>query len=180
MAVSLLNSLEHHCFHSPRINIQQHPNLHHCIEKDCTGVITPEMAAAVGLADEDGNVKCPLCHCDTYPKGEWKEADVHVQLCTDPTIHYPRMYKAGKLKKEDYEAWKATLTPEEQRGYYKRVPNHPVVAKINRDEAALMDTDDAAFLAIVNQRVNESAERALLHQIPHRHKTVTQKASLYK
>jgi hypothetical protein len=178
MAVSLLSALDHYCFHSPRVNVHQHPNLHHCVEQNCPGVVAPALAEKAGLADPDGNVKCPLCGCDTYPKGEWKEVEVHVQLCTDPTIHYPKMYKAGKLKKEDYEAWKATLTREEQLGYYIRVPNHPIVAKINRDEAVLMDNDQRAFLALVNQRVKDTAENALRHQMPFRHKTTTQKAKL--
>jgi hypothetical protein len=162
------------------MNVHQHPNLHHCMEKDCPGAINAAMAATAGLVDADGTVKCPLCACDTYPKGEWKEIDVHVDLCTDETRHYPRMYKAGKISKEAYEAWKATLSQEELLGYYNRVPHQAVVAKLNRDEASLMDTDQTAFLSLVNQRVKESADRALLYQAPYRHTTTTQRPKLSK
>jgi hypothetical protein len=171
MAKTLLDALDHYCFHSPRLNIHKHPNLHHCTEKECPGAISAELAAKAGLQDEDGTVKCPLCNCDTYPKGEWTEIEVHAHLCTDPTIHYPKMYKAGKLSKDAYDAWKATLTREEQLGYYKRVPHHPIVAKINRDEAALMKTDLASFTKLVNERVKDSAERCLLFQSLFRHET---------
>jgi hypothetical protein len=133
MATSLLEAIGHYCYHAPRMNVHQHPNLHHCLEEKCAGAISDDMAVKASLKDGNGDVKCPLCGCDTYPKGEWKEAEVHVYLCMDETIHYPRMYKAGKLPKEQFEAWKATLTKEELLGYYNRVPRHHVVAKLNRD-----------------------------------------------
>lgn len=178
MAVSLLDSLDHFCFHDPRLQTHHHPNLHHCIEKDCPGAISEDMAAKAGLTDENGDVKCPCCGCDTYPKGEWKEVDVHVDLCTDQTIHYPRMYRAGKLPKADYDAWKSTLTAEELRGYYNRVPHQHVVAKLHRDEAALIDTDKDAFMKIVNQKVRDAAERKLLFQTPYLHRTTTEKTRI--
>jgi hypothetical protein len=138
------------------------------------------VAAKAGLTDAAGDVKCPLCNCDTYPKGEWKEAEVHVDLCTDETVHYPRMYKAGKLSKEQFDAWKATLSQEELLGYYNRVPKQHVVAKLSRDEAELMETDPASFTKLVNERVRDSSERCLLFQSPYRHKTTTQNPFLSK
>jgi len=175
---SLLNSLDHFCFHNPRLKTHHHPNLHHCVERDCPGAISEEMAVKANLTDSDGNVKCPCCGCDTYPKGEWKEAEVHVELCTDQTIHYPRRYRAGKLSKEDYEAWKATLSEDEKRGYYNRVPNRHIVAKLHRDEAILMDTDKDGFMSLVNTKVRDAAEKHLLFQAPYTYETTTEKPKL--
>jgi hypothetical protein len=100
-----------------------------------------------------------------------KNAEVHAKLCTDPTIHYPEMHKAGKLDTETYTAWKATLTRNELMGHYKRVPDVHVVASFTHDETALMTTDLPAFNALLQTRLRERAEMALLHQAPHRHKT---------
>jgi hypothetical protein len=88
------------------------------------------------------------------------------------------MFKAGKISGEDYTAWKATLTHEEAMGYYKRVPDIHIVASFTHEETALMDTDLPAFNALIQARLRERAEIALLHQVPHRHQTVTTSLAL--
>ncbi len=133
MATKLLDSIGHFCYHAPRMNVHHHPQsspLHR--EGLPTGAIAPDVAAKAGLTDAAGDVKCPLCNCHTYPKGEWKEAEVHVDLCTDETVHYPRMHKAGKLSKRNSSTHgRRTLNQEELLGYYNRVPKQHVVAKLN-------------------------------------------------
>ncbi|WP_213805769.1 hypothetical protein [Granulicella sp. dw_53] len=105
-------------------------------------------------------------------------AEVHAKLCTDPCIHYPDLHKAGKLSDEDFTAWKATLTRAELLGHYWRVPEQHIVATFTHEETALIDSDREAFNELVNTRIRERAEAALLHQIPHRHKTTKQTITL--
>ena len=174
----LLDSYDHHCFHSPRANVHTHPDLNHCLSQNCPGAISKEMATQAGYADDDGNVKCPLCNGHTHPSGERKVVEVHAKLCTDPTIHYPEWRKTGKVDEEDFQAWKATLTRDELLGHYKRVEDIYVSVQLRHDDAALLGTDPDAFNRLLNQRLRERAEIALLHQAPHRHKTTTTSISL--
>jgi hypothetical protein len=129
------------------------------------------MAEQAGYVDDDSNVTCPLCGCETYPSGERKVFEVHAKLCTDETIHYPEMRKSGEITEDQYQAWKATLTREELLGHYKRVPDIHVTVQLHDDEAALIDTDLDAFNTLLQQRLRDEAEKALLFQAPHRHKT---------
>jgi hypothetical protein len=161
-------------------NVHTHPNLHHCLEKDCPGAIHEDMAKQAGYVDEDGNIKCPVCDCHTYPKGETKVVEIHAKLCTDPTIHYPEWHKEGKITAAQYAEWKSTLSRDELLGRYKRVPDVHVTAQLHQDDAALMDTDLDAFNALVHERIRERAEIALLHQSPHRHATTKHTVSLPK
>jgi hypothetical protein len=242
MAQRLLNSHKHYCFHSPRANVHQHPDLYRCTrgaahekllasttehikdhhigptricavapavfpesyvhpadtiipEVDCPGCMDAaealkndaspctanihiDMATQAGLVDEHGNVSCPLCDGPTTLVPGQKLAEIHAKLCTDETIHYPEMRKAGKLSEADYQAWKSTLTPSELNGYYERTPVINLMAKFTHDETALMQTDLVAFNALMNQRMRERAEIALLHQVPYRHKTTSPTVSL--
>jgi hypothetical protein len=107
------------------------------------------MAEQAGLVKESGEVSCPLCGCETTLNPGTRLAEVHVQLCTDETIHYPEMHKAGKISHEDYEAWKATLSRDELLGRYKRVPDIHVVANFTHEETALMQSDLPAFNALL-------------------------------
>jgi hypothetical protein len=136
------------------------------------------MAAQAGLVDVDGEVQCPMCDGPTSLKFGETKAEIHAKLCTDPTIHYPELHKAGKLDTATYAAWKATLTREELIGVYKRVPDIHVMASFTHDETALMTTDLPAFNALIQTRLRERAEMALMHQVPHRHSTSTPAISL--
>ncbi len=136
------------------------------------------MAAQAGFVDADGEVQCPLCAGPTSLKTGDRIAEVHVKLCTDETIHYPEMKKAGKITDAEYAAWKATLTRDELIGHYKRVPEIHVTAAFTHEETALMTTDLPAFNVLMRSRIEERAEIALLHQAPHRHKTSYPKISL--
>jgi hypothetical protein len=178
MATPILDSHPHYCFHSPICNVHHHPDLHHCHKQHCPGAISPEMAKQAGLMDEDGEISCPLCGCETTLNPGKRLAEVHVQLCTDDSIHYPEMHKAGTISHEDYAAWKATLTRDELLGRYKRVPDIHVLASFTHEETTLMDSDLPAFNVLLLDRVNERAESALLHQVPHRHKTTSVKLSI--
>lgn len=169
----LLEAHEHYCFHSARMNVHQHPDLHYCDEEKCPTAVQPELAQRAGLVDEDGNVSCPSCGCSTTLKPGERRAEVHVKLCTDPTIHYPELYKAGKLDRETYEAWKSTLTPRELMGHYQRIPDVHVVANFTHEETALIDSDREAFNKLLNERIRERAEAHLLHQVQYRHSTET-------
>lgn len=235
MPQPLLNSFKHFCFHTPRANVHQHPDLYRCDKGDahatlmnsksihvlghsdppkripaqapavfpvgyvhppdvivpgvdcpacndlatalakdaapCTASIHIDMAKQAGLVDDQGNVSCPICGGSTTLKPGEKKAEIHAKLCTDETIHYPAMRKAGTLSEADYAAWKATLSREELLGYYQRVPDIHVMAKLTEDEWALKDTDLTAFNALLTTRLHEAAENALLHQVPYRHKT---------
>lgn len=178
MPQRLLNSHKHYCFHSPRCNLHQHPDLHHCHQQFCPGAINPDMAEQAGLQDEDGEVICPVCGGPTTLKPGNRIAEVHAKLCTDATFHYPEMRKSGEITEEGFQAWKATLTRKELMGSYKRVPDIHVMSSFNHDETALMTTDLPAFSALLQTRMHERAEMALLHQVPHRHKTTSPKLSL--
>jgi hypothetical protein len=189
MSQRLLNSHKHFCFHTPRANVHQHPDLHRCNKgaahaqaiainatrdsgtEHCSGSIHVDMATQAGLVDDAGNVLCPLCEGPTTLVQGEKKAEIHALLCTDETIHYPKMHKAGTLSDADYATWKATLTRAELLGHYKRVADIPVMAKFSHDETALMETDLAAFNVLLTTRLHEAAESALLHQVPYRHKT---------
>jgi hypothetical protein len=242
MPQRLLNSHKHFCFHSPRANVHQHPDLYRCnrgaahakllksttehvkghsvgpirvsapapavFPKDyvhhpdvivpevdcpacndaaealkneaapCTGHIHIDMAKQAGLVDGKGNVLCPLCEGPTTLVPGEKLAEIHAKLCTDETIHYPEMRRAGTLSEADYQAWKATLTHSELNGYYERVPPINVMAKFTHEETALMQTDLVAFNKLMNERLRERAEVALLHQVPYQHKTTQPAISL--
>lgn len=171
MANKLLDSHKHYCFHSPVGNFHTHPSLNHCLDPDCPGAISTDMARQAGYVDADGNIKCPVCDCDTAESGERKVFEVHAKLCTDETIHYPEMRKSGKISEDQYQAWKATLTRDELLGRYKRVPDIHVTVQLHNEEAALIDTDLDAFNTLLQQRLHEKAEKALLFQAPHRHQT---------
>lgn len=171
MAKSFLESHDHTCFHSPRAHIHAHPNLHHCQKQMCPGAISEEMARKTGNIDEDGNVLCPDCGCETFPSGERKVVEVHAELCTDETIHYPEWRKTGEITEEQFHAWKATLTDDELCGIYKRVPDVHVTVQMHHDEAALLETDLDAFNALLQARLKERAEIALKYQAPYRHTT---------
>lgn len=179
MATSLLETFEHYCFHTPLLKIHKHPDLHQCTEDGCGAAIQTDLAKKAQLHDETtGVVSCPKCGCKTEFRPGRNVAELHVKLCTDPTIHYPEMHKAGKLSKDDFTAWKATLTRDELLGHYKRVPDQHLVVTFSHDETTLLDTDRDAFTALAQTRAKERAEIALLHQVPHRHKTTTGKISL--
>jgi hypothetical protein len=174
----LLDSHAHYCFHSPRCNVHTFPDLYRCDSKECPVSIHIDMAKQAGLVDEKGNVACPQCgRATTLKPGETK-AEIHAKLCTDPTIHYPELHKAGKLDAATYTAWKSTLTRDELMGRYKRVPDIHVMGSFTHEETALMTTDLPAFNAIVQTRLRERAEMALLHQVPYRHSTTTPTISL--
>jgi hypothetical protein len=194
--LKLLDSHKHYCFHSPRCNVHTHPDLYRCDKGSahgelmkandaaadhpdrCTGAIHIDMARQAGLADDSGNVSCPLCAGTmTLLPGETK-AELHVKLCTDETIHYPDMRKAGTITEEEFQAWKATLTRNELMGHYRRTPDIHVMASFTHDETALMTSDPAAFVALANARIAEQAEYVLLHQVPYRHQTTTPSISL--
>jgi hypothetical protein len=130
------------------------------------------------LVDEQGTVTCPQCGGPTTFKPGEKKAEIHAKLCTDPTIHYPELYKAGELSDAEYAAWKATLTREEAQGYYKRVPDVHIIASFTHDETTLMGRDLPAFSALVQTRLRERAEVALMHQVPHLHQTTASTLSL--
>lgn len=104
--------------------------------------------------------------------GETK-AEIHVKVCTDETIHYPEMRKAGTITEAQYQAWKSTLSHAELCGHYKRVPDMAIMADFTHDETALMTTDLPSFSALMKTRFAERAEAALLHQVPYRHQTTT-------
>jgi hypothetical protein len=130
------------------------------------------MAKQAGLVNDKGAVVCPQCGGPTTLQSGVKVAEVHAKLCTDPTIHYPEMRRAGKITEAEYQAWKSGLTYKESIGHYKRVPDIHVLALFTHDETALMDTDLSAFNALLKTRLEEKAETALLHQAPYRHKTM--------
>jgi hypothetical protein len=174
----LLDSHAHYCFHSPRCNVHRHPDLYRCESEECPVSIHLDMAKQAGLVDATGAVQCPQCGGATTLKPGETKAEIHAKLCTDPTIHYPELHKAGELDTSIYSAWKATLTREELMGMYKRVPDIPVMASFTHDETALMTTDLPAFNALVQTRLRERAEMALMHQVPHRHQTTTPSISL--
>jgi hypothetical protein len=193
----LLDSFKHACFHSPRCNVHQFPSLYRCTkgashaalvaankapkgasENNCTASIHIDMATQAGLVDDKGNVSCPLCGGETtLVQGETK-AEIHAKLCTDETIHYPEMRKTGEVTEEVYQAWRGTLTREESMGYYKRVPDVHIMAPFTHEETLLMTTDLPAFNALVQTRLAEKAENALLHQVPYKHQTTTPEFSL--
>jgi hypothetical protein len=189
MPAKLLSSFKHYCFHSHRPNLHQFPDLYRCAKGDahgelmkankatanhpdrCTASITLELATQAGLVDEKGNVTCPVCDGPTVLKPGETRLEIHVKLCTDETIHYPEMRKAGKITEDEYQKWKATLSLKELRGEYKRVPDIPVMAKFTGDEVALLKSDPVKFNELMNTRLKERAEAALLHQVPYRHTT---------
>lgn len=169
----LLDSHDHYCFHSPVGNLHTRPNLHHCIEQGCPGAIAETVARNAGHVDEDGNVTCPCCGCDTYPSGERKVLEIHAQLCTDPTIHYPEWRKDGRVTEEEFQTWKATLSRDELLGRYKRVPDVHLTVQFHDDEVEHAQTDPTSFNVVLQERLRQGAETALLHQVPHRHTTTT-------
>jgi hypothetical protein len=191
MANKLLEAHEHYCFHSARMNIHQHPDLQVCTNEKleivvegkkkfakCPTAVQPALAKRAGLIDKHGTGLCPSCGCSTKLKPGERRAEVHVKLCTDPTIHYPELYRAGNLDRETYEAWKATLSPSELMGHYKRVPDVHVVANFTHEETALRETDRDAFNELLNERIRERAEAHLLHQVQYRHSTETCKVQI--
>lgn len=178
MAHKILNSQDHHCFHSAILKFHSHPDLHHCDEEKCTTAIRPDVAHKAGYVKEDGTVPCPTCGCTTTLRQGEKRAEVHVKLCTDPTIHYPEWHKSGKIDKSTFEAWKATLTHKELLGHYRRVPDVHVVANFTHDETALINTDPSSFDRLLNERVRQQAELLLLHQVQYRHTTETTEVEL--
>lgn len=196
MSHRLLKSHEHFCFHSHICNVHHHPDLHRCVKGaehesllrsgqapdadvvPCTGAISADMAKQAGYVDDDGNPVCPLCEGPTVLEPGEVKAEIHAKLCTDPTIHYPEMRKAGKITEDEYKAWKATLTHDERCGIYKRVPDVHVMASFTHDETALMKSDPEAFVKMANDRIRDRAESALLHQAPHRHRTTTPKIAI--
>jgi hypothetical protein len=117
------------------------------------------------------NPACPICEGPAIFVPGQQKIEIHALLCTDESIHYPKMRKAGTLSEADYPGWKATLTREELHRYYKRVSDIPVVVKLTQDEWALKDSDLTAFNALRTTRLHEAAENARLHQIPHRAET---------
>ncbi|WP_130417544.1 hypothetical protein [Edaphobacter modestus] len=136
------------------------------------------MAHKSGHVDADGNIVCPhiekdgtMCGYSTYPSGERKVVEVHAKLCTDVTIHYPAMRKAGTITEEQFQAWKSTLSREELLGNYKRTPDLHICVQLRDDEAALVDTDLAAFNTLLQQRLKEKAETQLRYSAPYSHKT---------
>ena len=193
----LLNSFKHSCFHSPRCNVHQSPDLYRCDKgaahaalvktnkvakgsnaNRCTGSIHLALATQAGLVDAQGNVACPLCGGSTTLVPGQTIAELHAKLCTDETIHYPEMRKAGTITEAEYQAWKATCTREELIGVYKRVPDIPLMASFTHEETALMTTDLPAFNALIQARLADKADMALLHQVPYQHKTTSPAISL--
>jgi hypothetical protein len=169
----ILESHEHYCFHSAVLKCHTHPELHCCDEERCPTAVRPEVAQRAGMVDEDGKVRCPSCGCSTTLKREERLAEVHAKLCTDPTIHYPDLYRAGKIDRKTFEDWKSTLSPKELMGHYKRVPDVHVVANFTHEETSLIDTDPEAFNELLNDRIRARAEAVLLHQVQYRHSTET-------
>jgi hypothetical protein len=145
---------------------------------NCPGVVHPGMVEQAALAAEDGSVPCLVCGGTTTLTPGEKKAEVHAKLCTDETIHYPEMRKAGTITEDQFQAWKATLTRNELLGHYKRVPDIHIMASFTHDETALMTTDLPAFNALIQTRLRERAEIALMYQAPHRHQTSPTKISL--
>ena len=171
MATKLLDSLPHYCFHSPMCNVHKHPDLHVCDTEGCPSSITPIMAEKAGLVDDSGGVTCPTCEGTTTLKVGEKVAEIHAKLCMDETIHYPEKHAAGEIDDAQYANWKSTLTRDELLGYYKRVPDVHITATFNHEETSLMETDLPAFNQLVQTRMKEKAELALLHQVPYLHTT---------
>jgi hypothetical protein len=148
------------------------------MKQHCPGVISEEMAKKTEHVDQDGNITCPhikkdgtVCGSATYPSGERTVVEVHAKLCTDETIHFPEMRKAGTISEEKFQAWKATLTRDELLGRYKRVPDIHVTVQLHDDEADLVNTDLNAFNALLQQRLKEKAETQLRYSVPYTHKT---------
>ncbi len=152
-------------------NVHQHPDLHVCSTDNCPASITPAMAEKAGLVGEDGIVSCPVCDGKTTLKTGEKVAEIHAKLCLDETIHYPDKHAAGEIDDAQYANWKSTLTRDELLGYYKRVPDVHITATFSHDETSLMETDLPAFNQLVQTRMKERAEVALLHQVPYLHTT---------
>jgi hypothetical protein len=136
MPQRLLDSHAHYCFHSPRCNVHTFPDLHRCDSEECPASIHPDMAKQAGLMDEEGSVSCPQCGGTTTLKPGETKAEIHAKLCTDPTIHYPELHKAGKLDTGTYTSWKSTLTRDELIGHYKRVRDMHLVALFTHEETA--------------------------------------------
>lgn len=137
----------------------------------CSASIQFDLARQAGLVDDKGHVTCPACGSATILVPGQKIAEIHASLCTDETIHYPEMRKAGTITEDQYQAWKATLTGEELIGVYKRTPDIHVMASFTHEETALMTTDLNRFNSLMQERLRERAEAALLHQAPYRHTT---------
>lgn len=123
------------------------------------------------MLDEAGQIICPRCGGPTSLNPGKRLAEVHAKLCTDETIHYPDAMRAGKLDPAKYAEWKATLTRDELMGHYRRVPDIHVMVAFTHEETELMTTDLSAFNELLQARLRERAEAALLHQVPHRHST---------
>jgi hypothetical protein len=81
------------------------------------------------------------------------------------------MRRGGTITEDQYQAWKATLTRDELLGVYKRVLDIHIMESFTHEETALMTTDLAAFNTLMQERLAERAEAALLHQAPYRHTT---------
>jgi hypothetical protein len=65
----------------------------------------------------------------------------------------------------------ATLTRDERFGVYKRLPDIHSMAFFTHEETALMTFDLAAFNKLMQERLSERAEAALLDQIAYWHTT---------
>jgi phage terminase large subunit GpA-like protein len=74
------------------------------MSQHCPGVISEAVAHKSEHIDNEGNVICPNCGESTYPSGERKVVEVHAKLCTDETIHYPAMRKAGTITEEKFQS----------------------------------------------------------------------------
>jgi hypothetical protein len=142
----------------------------------CSVSVHIDMAKQAGLVDEKGSVSCPGCGGPTTLVPGQKIAEIHVKLCTDETIHNSTRRRSGEISEAEYQAWKASLTHDEKCGVYKRVPDVHLVASFTHDETALMGTDE--FNVLMNTRIRERAELALMHQAPHRHTTTSVSVSL--
>jgi uncharacterized Zn finger protein (UPF0148 family) len=178
MPNKILESHDHYCFHSAVLKFHSHPDLHHCDDEKCPTAIRPDVAERAGLVKENGEIACPSCGCKTTLKTGEKRAEVQAKLCTDPTIHYPELYKAGKLDAETFNAWKATLTDKELLGHYRRLPDLHVVVHFTHDETSLIETNPSAFDQMLNERIREQSEKLLIHQVQYRYDTTTSPLSL--
>jgi hypothetical protein len=161
------------------MNLLTTPDKHHC--DSCHAGYTEVMAKQAKLHDAEGVVRCP--HCEGAPATKLVPgstvAEVHLKLCIDETYHYPEWYRAGKITKDKYDAWVATLTDLEKHGHYHRSPPEHFMVSLTAEETVLKDTDVAAFNKVLNEKVRERAENHLRHcHHAHEHKATTHKINL--
>lgn len=154
-----LDLLEHYCLENTIFNLITVPEALLC--ESCRLRVLVDHAAQLSI--DKASPVCPHCGKAMTVIPSQTMGELHTQLCTDKYKHYPDLRTAGTVTEAEFQSWVATLTPEEKRGRYCRVPTSLLIIQLTHDEVSLKDTDPKRYEDLICAKLTARAELILAH-----------------